>query len=107
MTPMPTEYRKKRVIVRCNECRQESITPFHILRLKCRAKEAPCGGSYNTVKIAEAVEATVDEEAAAEAAAAATAAAAAAAAATAEELSEEEMRVLLVTLYAAMNGMDE
>jgi len=93
MTPMPTEYRTKRVIVRCNECRQESITPFHILRLKCRAKEAPCGGSYNTVKIAEAVEATEE--------------AAAAASTAAEELSEEEMRVLLVTLYAAMNGMDE
>ena len=50
LTPMPEEYRKKRVRIRCNDCREESITPFHILRLKCRGT---CG-SYNTVKIGEA-----------------------------------------------------
>ena len=57
MTPMPHEYRKKRVLVRCYECRNESATPFHILRLKCRAPDAICGGSYNTVKIGEAPDA--------------------------------------------------
>ena len=64
MTPMPHEYRKKRVLVRCYECRNESVTPFHILRLKCRAPDASCGGSYNTVKIGEAPDAEVEEEAA-------------------------------------------
>jgi RING finger/CHY zinc finger protein 1 len=63
-TPMPMEYRNKRVRVRCYECREESDTPFHILKLKCRAPAASCGGSYNTVKIGEAPDAT-DEEAAA------------------------------------------
>lgn len=62
MTPMPHEYRKKRVLVRCYECRNESVTPFHILRLKCRAPDASCGGSYNTVKIGEAPDAEVEEE---------------------------------------------
>ena len=57
MTPMPHEYRKKRVLVRCYECRNESVTPFHILRLKCLAPDASCGGSYNTVKIGEAPDA--------------------------------------------------
>jgi len=55
-TPMPHEYRKKRVKVRCYECREESVTPFHILQLKCRAPASSCGGSYNTVKIGEAPE---------------------------------------------------
>jgi len=70
-TPMPTEYRNKRVRVRCFECREESVTPFHILQLKCRASAASCGGSYNTVKIGEAADASdaTEEEAAAEAAA--------------------------------------
>jgi hypothetical protein len=54
LTPMPEEYRKKQVRVRCNDCREESITPFHIVRLKCRGS---CG-SYNTVKIGEAPDAT-------------------------------------------------
>ena len=62
MTPMPHEYRKKRVLVRCYECRNESVTPFHILRLKCRAPDASCGGSYNTVKIGEAPDAEVEDE---------------------------------------------
>ena len=49
-TPMPEEYRKKQVRIRCNDCREESITSFHIVGLKCRGS---CG-SYNTVKIGEA-----------------------------------------------------
>jgi len=52
--PMPDEYRDKRVRIRCNECRQESVTPFHVFGLKCLFPDAPCGGSYNTVKIGEA-----------------------------------------------------
>jgi RING finger/CHY zinc finger protein 1 len=57
LAPMPEEYRDKRVRIRCNECRQESVTPFHVFGLKCMATplgEASCGGSYNTVKIGEA-----------------------------------------------------
>jgi len=57
LTPMPEDYRRKRVRVRCYECRQESDTPFHVVRLKCKAVAAPCGGSYNTVKIGEAPDA--------------------------------------------------
>ena len=61
LAPMPDEYKDKRVRVRCNECRQESVTPFHVFGLKCQAPplgEAPCGGSYNTVKIGEAPDAS-------------------------------------------------
>lgn len=63
LTPMPEEYRRKRVRVRCYECRQESDTPFHVLRLKCKAVDAAtsCGGSYNTVKIGEAADAEEEE----------------------------------------------
>jgi len=50
-TPMPEEYRLKRVKVSCNDCGQESSTPFHIVGLKC--SQETCG-SYNTVKIGEA-----------------------------------------------------
>jgi RING finger/CHY zinc finger protein 1 len=57
LTPMPEEYRKKRVRIRCNDCREESSTPFHILRLKCRGT---CG-SYNTVKIGEASDSEEEE----------------------------------------------
>jgi hypothetical protein len=32
-----------------------------VLRLKCKAVAAPCGGSYNTVKIGEAPDAEDDE----------------------------------------------
>jgi len=53
LAPMPDEYRDKRARIRCNECRQESITPFHIFGLKCQVADAPCGGSYNTVKLGE------------------------------------------------------
>lgn len=53
-TPMPEEYRLKRVKVVCNDCEQESITPFHIVGLKC--SQNTCG-SYNTVKIGEAPDA--------------------------------------------------
>ncbi len=59
---MPHEYRKKRVKVRCYECREESVTPFHILQLKCRAPASSCGGSYNTVKIGEAPDDEAPEE---------------------------------------------
>jgi len=48
-SPMPEEYRKKRVRIRCNDCREESVAPFHIFGLKCHAA---CG-SYNTVKLGE------------------------------------------------------
>ena len=65
-TPMPHEYRNKRVRIRCYECREESDTPFHILKLKCRAPASLCGGSYNTVKIGEADDATEEEAATAE-----------------------------------------
>ena len=93
MTPMPTEYRKKRVLVRCNECRQESATPFHILRLKCRAADASCGGSYNTVKIGEAPDEEEERTTAA----------------PLDELSlgDEEMRALLVTLFASFNSLED
>jgi ribosomal protein S27E len=57
LAPMPEEYRSKRVRVRCNECRQESVTAFHVFGLKCRVENSACGGSYNTVKIDEEVEA--------------------------------------------------
>ena len=50
LTPMPLEYRDKRVRVLCNDCAKESDTPFHILGLKCKAG---CG-SYNTSTIGEA-----------------------------------------------------
>ena len=53
LAPMPIEYRKKRVRVRCNECRLESVTPFHVFGLKCKSEEGLCGGSYNTVKVDE------------------------------------------------------
>ena len=49
-TPMPEEYRLKRVKVVCNDCEEESSTPFHIVGLKC---SKPTCGSYNTVKIGE------------------------------------------------------
>lgn len=61
MTPMPLEYRQKRVRIRCNDCGAESVTPFHIVGLKCLATAATCGGSYNTVKIDEAADAAVEE----------------------------------------------
>jgi RING finger/CHY zinc finger protein 1 len=68
MTPMPLEYRRKRVRVRCNDCGAESVTPFHIVGLKCRATAttattaaSTCGGSYNTVKIDEAADAMTEE----------------------------------------------
>jgi len=51
LAPMPDEYKDKRVRVRCNECRQESVTPFHVFGLKCQVSNAPCGGSYNTVQL--------------------------------------------------------
>lgn len=56
-TPMPDEYRRKQVRVRCYECRNESDTLFHVVGYKCRAPGASCGGSYNTVKIGEAPDA--------------------------------------------------
>jgi len=55
LTPMPVEYAAKRVRVLCNDCGQESVTPFHVIALKCTA--ATCG-SYNTAKIGEAPDAT-------------------------------------------------
>jgi RING finger/CHY zinc finger protein 1 len=55
-TPMPEEYRLKRVKILCNDCQQESVTPFHIVGLKC--SENDCG-SYNTVKIGEAPDVTL------------------------------------------------
>ena len=61
LAPMPIEYRKKRVRVRCNECRLESVTPFHVFGLKCKSEEGLCGGSYNTVKIDEEDDADVDD----------------------------------------------
>jgi hypothetical protein len=61
LTPMPEDYRRKRVRVRCYECRQESDTPFHVVRLKCKAVAAACGGSYNTVKIGEAPDAEEED----------------------------------------------
>jgi RING finger/CHY zinc finger protein 1 len=48
MTPMPEEYRDKRVRIRCYECRAESEAPFHIFGIKCQGEEC---GSYNTVQI--------------------------------------------------------
>jgi len=51
LTPMPEEYRHKRVRVLCNDCGQESDTAFHIFGLKCMAG---CG-SYNTAKIGDSV----------------------------------------------------
>jgi hypothetical protein len=54
LAPMPDEYRSKRVRIRCNECRLESVTAFHVFGLKCRGENSTCGGSYNTVKIDEA-----------------------------------------------------
>jgi ribosomal protein S27E len=57
MTIMPDEYRRKHVRIRCNDCRNESVTAFHVAGLKCRAPDASCGGSYNTVKIGEAPDA--------------------------------------------------
>ena len=54
IAPMPDEYRRKRVRIRCNECRLESVTAFHVFGLKCRVENSDCGGSYNTVKIDEA-----------------------------------------------------
>jgi hypothetical protein len=54
LAPMPEEYRSKRVRIRCNECRKESVTAFHVFGLKCKAEGVSCGGSYNTVKIDEA-----------------------------------------------------
>ena len=48
MTPMPEEYREKRVRVQCNDCSEKMGTAFHILGLKCGG----CG-SYNTTKIGE------------------------------------------------------
>jgi RING finger/CHY zinc finger protein 1 len=56
-TPMPEEYRQKRVKVVCNDCEQESVTPFHIVGLKCCGESC---GSYNTVKIGEAPDALDD-----------------------------------------------
>jgi len=53
LTPMPEEYRMKRVRIQCNDCRNERVVPFHIFGYKCLAPDAPCGGSYNTVKIGE------------------------------------------------------
>jgi len=48
MTPMPEEYRAKRVRIQCNDCGEKMGTVFHILGLKCGS----CG-SYNTTKIGE------------------------------------------------------
>ena len=57
LTPMPTEYAAKRVRILCHDCGQESVTPFHVIALKCTATDARCGGSYNTAKIGEAPDA--------------------------------------------------
>lgn len=43
MTPMPDEYKDKKVTIYCNECQSKSETNFHIIGHKCQA----CG-SYNT-----------------------------------------------------------
>ncbi len=56
LTPMPVEYQQKRVRVLCHDCGQESVTPFHVIALKCQAPT--CGGSYNTAKVGEAPDAT-------------------------------------------------
>jgi len=45
-TPMPEEFRDKKVHILCNQCCQKSETNFHILGLKC----SHCG-SYNTKQI--------------------------------------------------------
>ena len=42
-TPMPEEYRNKRVAILCNDCEQHSDTIFHIVGLEC----TQCG-SFNT-----------------------------------------------------------
>ena len=52
LTPMPDEYAAKRVRVLCHDCGSESVTPFHVIGLKCKAA---CG-SYNTAKIGEALD---------------------------------------------------
>jgi hypothetical protein len=57
LTPMPAEYAAKRVRVLCHDYGQESVTPFHVIALKCTATDARCGGSYNTAKIGEAPDA--------------------------------------------------
>ena len=62
LAPMPEEYRSKRVRIRCNECRLESVTAFHVFGLKCRAEGKVCGGSYNTVKIDEASDSDITSE---------------------------------------------
>ena len=62
LMPMPEEYRRKRVRIQCNDCQKESDAPFHIMGYKCRAVDQTCGGSYNTVKIGEAPDATNDSE---------------------------------------------
>jgi RING finger/CHY zinc finger protein 1 len=55
LTPMPIEYAAKRVRVLCHDCGAQSVTPFHIIGLKCAAV---CG-SYNTAKIGEAPDASL------------------------------------------------
>lgn len=55
LTPMPAEYAAKRVRVLCHDCGVESVTPFHVIALKCKAPDT-CG-SYNTAKVGEAPDA--------------------------------------------------
>jgi len=45
-TPMPLIYQNYKVNVLCRDCREESLTDFHVVGLKC----LKCGG-YNTTRI--------------------------------------------------------
>lgn len=44
-TPMPEEYSDLLASITCRDCSKQSLTPFHVLGLRC----AECG-SYNTVR---------------------------------------------------------
>ena len=46
MTPMPEEYKNKKMVVQCNDCQVKSCVPFHIVGGKCRSCR-----SYNTTRI--------------------------------------------------------
>jgi hypothetical protein len=50
-TPMPPEYAAMRVRVLCNDCREQTVTRFHIVALRCEA----CKG-YNTTRTGEGFE---------------------------------------------------
>jgi len=36
LTPIPEDYKNKKMSILCNDCLSKSIVPFHILNGKCK-----------------------------------------------------------------------